>query len=74
MADAALMKGLLALSPTQKLEVIDRLWTEAARDLQSTPVTNAEEHFLDERIADAEAHLDDECDWAEVREEILANR
>lgn len=40
-----------ALSPQEKLELVEELWQEAARDLEGFGVSSHEEQLLDQRWA-----------------------
>ncbi len=68
---AAILERFRRLPAAEKLEVIDELWLEAAREVQAQPLADAERDFLDERLVDAELHQAEERDWVDVRDELL---
>ena len=71
MQSSAIMRQFRELSTEEKLEVIDTLWAEAARELRGRPLSDAEREFLDQRLRDASDHADEERDWQSVRAELL---
>ena len=65
MIDESLLARVSSLSPADRLELIGKVWdTLAAEDIQ---VTEAERQMLDARLADMEAHPDDQSPWPEVK-------
>jgi putative addiction module component (TIGR02574 family) len=65
MIDESLMAKVSGLSPADRLELIGAVWdTLAPEDL---PVTDAERALLDARLADIDAHPDDQSPWLEVK-------
>jgi putative addiction module component (TIGR02574 family) len=65
MIDESLLARVSSLSPADRLELIGKVWdTLAAEDIQ---VTGAERNMLDARLADMEAHPDDQSPWPEVK-------
>ena len=65
MIDESLLAKISSLSPADRLELIGAVWdTLSANDL---PVTDAERTLLDARLADIEAHPDDQSPWPEVK-------
>lgn len=71
MQNNSIIKQFRALSANEKLEVLDELWTEAARELEGLPLSEAERKFLEERIQDAESHREEDKDWQVVRAELF---
>ena len=65
MIDETLVAKVSSLSPADRLELIGKLWeTLSPEDL---PVTDAERKLLDARLADMEAHPDDQSPWPQVK-------
>lgn len=64
MIDESLLAKVSSLSAADRLELIGKLWdTLSPGDL---PVTDAERTLLDARLADMEAHPNDQSPWPEV--------
>ena len=65
MIDESLLAKVSSLSPADRLELISKVWdTLSPHDL---PVSDAERGLLDARLADMEAHPDDQSSWSEVK-------
>jgi putative addiction module component (TIGR02574 family) len=64
--------GLEQLTPEDRLDLAQQLWDSAAADLQQTPLTEAQRHELERRIAAADANPNEGIPWALVRAEALA--
>jgi putative addiction module component (TIGR02574 family) len=63
--DESLLSKVTNLSPADRLELIGKVGdTLSPEDL---PVTDAERTLLDARLADMEAHPDDQSPWPEVK-------
>lgn len=61
MIDEPLLARVSSLSPTDRLELISKVWdTLSPNDL---PVTDAERSLLDERLADMERNPNDQSPW-----------
>ena len=52
-------------APANRPELIGVVWDTLSRD--DLPVTDAERKLLDVRLADMEAHPDDQSPWPEVK-------
>lgn len=65
MIDESLLSRVTSLSPADRLELIGKVWDTLSVD--DLPVTDAEKALLDARLADMEAHPDDQSPWTEVR-------
>ena len=65
MIDDSLLAKVSSLSPADRLELIGRVWDTLSPD--DLPVTDAERELLDARLADMEAHPDDQSPWPEVK-------
>ena len=65
MIDESLLAKVSSLSASDRLELISAVWdTLSHEDLR---VTEAERALLDARLADMEAHPDDQTPWPEVK-------
>lgn len=65
MIEESLLAKVSTLSPADRLELIGEIWdTLSHNDL---PVTDAERALLDARLADMEAHPEDQSPWREVK-------
>jgi len=65
MIDESLFAKVTSLGPADRLELIAVVWdTLSPEDL---PVTDAERKLLDARLADMEAHPDDQSPWPEAK-------
>jgi putative addiction module component (TIGR02574 family) len=65
MIDESLLAKVSNLSPADRLELIGKVWdTLSAEDIQ---VTEAERQMLDARLADMEAHPEDQRPWPDVK-------
>jgi putative addiction module component (TIGR02574 family) len=65
MIDESLLATVKTLSPADRLELISAVWDTLSPD--DLPVTEAERALLDARLADMEAHPDDQSPWPEVK-------
>jgi putative addiction module component (TIGR02574 family) len=65
MIDESLLAKVTSLSPADRLEIIGLVWDSLSPD--DPPVTEAERALLDARLADMEAHPDDQSPWPEVK-------
>lgn len=65
MIDHSLKVKAMSLSAPDRLELIGTLWDSLSN--KDFPVTAAEKALLDTRLADADAHPDDESPWSESR-------
>lgn len=65
MIDESLLAKVSSLSPADRLELIGVVWDTLSPD--DLPVTDAERALLDARLADMEAHPDDQSSWSEVK-------
>lgn len=68
MIDETLLAKVASLSPADRLELIGAVWDTLSPD--DLPVTAAERALLDARLADMEAHPDDQSSWPEVKARI----
>jgi len=68
MVDANLIVRVRELSAAERLGLMGLLWATCSSG--EVPVTKEEKALLDERIAEAEAHPDDQSAWSEVRERL----
>lgn len=65
MIDESLLARVASLSPADRLELIGAVWdTLSPNDL---PVTAEERALLDARLADIEAHRDNQSPWPEAK-------
>lgn len=65
MIDESLLAQVTNLSPADRLELIGKVWDTLS--LEELPVTDAERALVDARLADMEAHPNDQAPWAEVK-------
>ena len=65
MIDESLLAKVTSLSPADRLELIGAVWDTLSPD--DLPVTEAERALLDARLADMEAHPEDQSPWPEVK-------
>lgn len=65
MIDASLISKVKTLSVADRLELIEAVWETLPA--QSVPTTDAEKALIDARLADLDAHPDDQSPWAETR-------
>lgn len=65
MIDESLLAKVSSLSPADRLELISAVWDTLSPD--DLLVTDAERALLDARLADMEAHPDDQTPWPEVK-------
>ena len=65
MIDESLLAKVSNLSPSDRLELISRVWDTLSPD--DIPITEAERALLDARLADMEAHPEDQSPWPEVK-------
>jgi putative addiction module component (TIGR02574 family) len=67
-----LLDEVLSLPPQERIEILDAVWdTLAAEDL---PVTDENRELLDARVADLEAHPEDQSPWSEVKARLEQRR
>jgi putative addiction module component (TIGR02574 family) len=55
-----------ALSPADRLDVIEQLWLSVAAAPDELELTDAQRHELDRRLADAEANPGDGIPWEHI--------
>lgn len=65
MIDQTLKVKAVSLSEADRLELIGVLWDSLSH--HDLPVTEGEQALLDERLAQADAHPEDESPWSEVK-------
>jgi putative addiction module component (TIGR02574 family) len=65
MIDESFLAKVSSLSPADRLELIGVVWDTLSSD--DLPVTDGERSLLDARLADMEAHPDDQSPWPEVK-------
>ena len=65
MIDESLLAKVSSLSPADRLELIGKIWDSLSPD--DIPVTDAERALLDARLAEMEAHPDDQSPWPKVK-------
>ena len=65
MIDESLLAKVSGLSPADRLELIGKVWDKLSP--ADVPVTDGERALLDARLADMEAHPDDQSPWPEVK-------
>jgi putative addiction module component (TIGR02574 family) len=65
MIDESLLAKVTSLSPADLLKLIGAVWDTLSPD--DLPVTDSERALLDARLADMEAHPDDQSTWREVK-------
>jgi len=63
--DESLLAKVSGLSPADRLELIGKVWDTLSPE--DVPVTDGERALLDARLADMEAHPDDQSPWPEVK-------
>jgi putative addiction module component (TIGR02574 family) len=61
---------LRALSPEERIRLIELLWDTFVEDPASLPVSEAQREELRRRIAAHEANPDEARPWSEVRAEL----
>lgn len=65
MIDESLLAKVASLSPEDRLEFIGAVWDTLSLD--DLPLTDSERALLDTRLADIEAHPEDQSPWPEVK-------
>ncbi|MBC7367002.1 MAG: addiction module protein [Undibacterium sp.] len=60
-----------ALSPAERISLVEELWDRIAAEPQSVPVTSAQRAELDRRLGALEKNPDAGRPWSEVRDELL---
>src|SRR5438128_2501851 len=65
MNDESLSATVASLSPDDLTKLIGSVWDTLSPD--DLPVSDAERALLDARLADMEAHPDDQSPWPEVK-------
>lgn len=64
------LDAAMALSPDDRARLVDRLLGDLPEP-EVTDLTDATKCELDRRLADLEAHPDDEVPWEQVKAEML---
>jgi putative addiction module component (TIGR02574 family) len=67
-----LLEEALKLSPRARLQLIGELWDTLSEE--DIPVTAEERALLDSRLADLEAHPNDQSSWPEVEARLEKRR
>ncbi len=65
MIDESLLAKVSSLSAADRLDLIGMVWDSLSPD--DLPVTDTERALLDARLANIEAHTDDQSAWPEVK-------
>lgn len=65
MIDESLLAKVSSLSPSDRLELIGVVWDTLSPD--DLAVTDADRALIDARVADMEAHPEDQSPWLEVK-------
>lgn len=60
-------------TPDERIEFVQMLWDEIARNPNAVPVTDEHRAILDERLRAYEADRDSGESWGVVRDRILAD-
>lgn len=69
--NATIETELRALSPAERILLVEEIWDRIAADPGSVPLSPAHRAELDRRLDDLEKNPDPGRPWAEVRDELL---
>jgi putative addiction module component (TIGR02574 family) len=64
--------GLDRLSPEDRLTVAEAIWESVAREVEATPLTEAQRAELERRLADSIARPEAVTPWEEIKARALA--
>jgi putative addiction module component (TIGR02574 family) len=67
-----LLEEVLSLPPQERAEILEAVWETLPPD--DLPVTDEERTLLDARMADLEAHPEDQSPWSEVKARLEQRR
>ncbi len=67
----SIVSGFRALSPDEKIRLVQEFWDQIADDVRRSPLTDSQRQLLDERLADEERNPDDVEPWAKAKDDIL---
>lgn len=69
---AAILTETESLSVEDRLQLVEAIWDSIAADAEQLPLSDAQRHELERRLADDLAHPDQGVPWEEVRAQALA--
>ncbi|MGH7943935.1 MAG: addiction module protein [Opitutaceae bacterium] len=69
--NATIEAELRALSPAERILLVEEIWDRIAADPESVPLSPAHRAELDRRLGALEKNPDPGRPWAEVRDELL---
>jgi putative addiction module component (TIGR02574 family) len=72
MTREALLPSILALTPEDRLSLIDDIWTSLPPHAKEWPLTDEQRAELDRRLEDAERNPDSGRSWEEVEAAVRA--
>ncbi len=64
--------GLDGLSVEDRIELAGEIWDSVEREIESSPLTEAQRAELERRLADSNARPDDVVPWEDVKARALA--
>jgi putative addiction module component (TIGR02574 family) len=70
MVRQTLLSDALALSPADRLELIDRLWASLDADVAALPLTDEQRRELDERLEQMDRDPSLGSSWEEVKARV----
>jgi putative addiction module component (TIGR02574 family) len=66
--------GIEKLSIEEKLELANAIHESVAKEIENSPLTDAQKAELDRRISDMDANPDGDIPWETIRDEARARR
>ena len=70
MVTKSLLADALALTPGDRIELIDKLWESLRADPTAFPLTDRQRHDLDRRSAEMDGNPDLGSTWQEVKARV----
>ena len=66
-----IIQEALNLSPSERMDVIERLWASVEAESTSLELTDAQRQELDRRIAEMDANPNAGIPWGEVKKSLM---
>ena len=72
--DSVDIKEILRLSVPDRIELVEAIWDSIVKNPGALPVTEAQQHELDRRLAEYRASPEEGRTWEEVRDSLDSER
>lgn len=66
-----IVEAFRRLPADERVRLVEELWDEVARDFERLPLSEAQQHLLDERIRQHQENPADVQDWETARDDLF---